>query len=209
MLTPFHKMRGMTLIEVMVAIVIFGILMALGSGSFMAWMQNQQTRTAAESILNGLQVARGEAVLRNSPVIFVMCDLSAGSKGSSWDVLAASAPAAATACSAAPAASPTGWERVQTRTALEGSANAQASASAVGANAVAFNGLGRVTTLPTIGAVTVPPAVNALTQGLTTVNVNNPKGDRPAGLNITISAAGSVRLCDPATTLSPNDPRHC
>lgn len=208
MLTPFHKMRGMTLIEVMVAIVIFGILMALGSGSFMAWMQNQQTRTAAESILNGLQVARGEAVLRNASVIFVMCDLSQGNKGSSWDVLAASAPAMATACGA-DAASSTGWTRVQTRTALEGSANAQASASAVGANAVAFNGLGRVTTLSPIGAVPLPPAVNAITQGLTVVNVNNPKGDRPAGLNVTISAAGSVRLCDPATTLSPNDPRHC
>ncbi len=208
MLTPFHKMRGMTLIEVMVAIVIFGMLMALGSGSFMAWMQNQQTRTAAESILNGLQVARGEAVMRNGAVIFVMCDLSAGNKGSSWDVLAASAAAVSTACGA-DAASPTGWSRVQTRTALEGSANAQASASAVGANAVAFNGLGRVTTLPAIGAVPLPPAVNALTQGLTAVNVTNPKGDRPAGLRVTISPAGSLRLCDPATTLSANDPRSC
>ena len=99
MLNPFNKMRGFTLIELMVAVAIFGLLLTLGSRSFTAWIQNQQIRTGAESVLNGMQLARGEAVKRNASAMFVLCDLAAGKTGSSWDVLvAASATAAAQAC---------------------------------------------------------------------------------------------------------------
>lgn len=212
MLTPFQKMHGMTLIELMVAVAIFGLLMALGSASFSNWMQNLQTRTAAEAILNGVQVARSEAVKRNMSTIFVLCDVAAGGNGSSWDVLAASAPGVAgasgfaTACGA-DSGSATGWERVQQRSAQEGSRNAIVTVTnAAGANAVAFSGMGRVVT-PPMPNLSLPPSGNAINQGITGVTVNNPKGDR--SLSITVAPGGSVRMCDPSPSLAATDPRRC
>jgi len=46
------------------------VLISLGAPGFAEWLQNQQIRAAAEATLNGLQVARGEAVRSNTPVRF-------------------------------------------------------------------------------------------------------------------------------------------
>ena len=45
---------------------VLGIMLALGLPSFVETIQNMQVRTAAESILDGLQIARSEAVRRNA-----------------------------------------------------------------------------------------------------------------------------------------------
>jgi type IV fimbrial biogenesis protein FimT len=60
-----------TLIEMMVALAVFGILFALGLPSLSAWIQNSNIRTATEAGLNGLQLARSEAVSRNASVQLV------------------------------------------------------------------------------------------------------------------------------------------
>jgi type IV fimbrial biogenesis protein FimT len=67
-----RRQRGVSLIELMVGIAILGILAALALPSYTAWIQNTKIRTAAESIQNGLQIARAEAVKRNTPVQFVL-----------------------------------------------------------------------------------------------------------------------------------------
>jgi len=210
MLTSVHKLRGFTLIELMVAVAIFALLMGLGIPAFQSWIQNQQTRNGAEAILNGLQVARSEAVKRNSNTIFVLCDVAAGGTGSTWDVLSISATAVDSACiSPTPTgAALTGWERVQFRPGQEGAQNAAVS-SAANANTIAFGGMGRTTTVPTIGAGALPPSAQPLVQGLNLVNVHNPQGNKPAGLSVTISAAGSLRMCDPGATIAVGDPRRC
>lgn len=64
----------------MVGIVIMAILGAIALPSFQAWMLNSQIRNAAESISNGLQRARAEAVARNTNVEFIL------SADSSWSV---------------------------------------------------------------------------------------------------------------------------
>ena len=200
----------MTLIELMVAVVIFALLFAMGSRSFMTWIQNQQIRTGAESILNGMQLARSEAVKRNASALFVLCDVAAGNTGSSWDVLAASAIAVAQACGP-DAGAATGWERVQQRSGQEGSRKAVV-ATATGANAIAFNGFGRVVALATL-----PPSVSVIVQSITQVNVSNPvlgncETATVAGarcLRITAGAGGNLRMCDPSPKLALTDPRHC
>src|SRR5882672_5111861 len=69
--------RGFTIVEVMISLVVIGVLLALGAPGFIEWLQNQQIRAAAEATLNGLQVARGEAVRRNTRVRFqIVSDLS-------------------------------------------------------------------------------------------------------------------------------------
>ncbi|RJX33334.1 MAG: prepilin-type N-terminal cleavage/methylation domain-containing protein [Oxalobacter sp.] len=62
--------EGVTLIELVIAIAVLGILLAAGLPSFGNWIQNSRTRAQAESILRGLQLARQEAIRNNSPVEF-------------------------------------------------------------------------------------------------------------------------------------------
>jgi len=72
------------MVELMIGIAILAILSAVAVPSFQSWLQNSQIRNAAESILNGLQRARAEAVGRNINVEFVV------SPDSSWVVRVAS-----------------------------------------------------------------------------------------------------------------------
>ncbi|HYS50631.1 MAG TPA: GspH/FimT family pseudopilin, partial [Burkholderiales bacterium] len=77
MLSLHISQRGFTIVEVLISLVVLGVLLALGTPGFVEWLQNQQIRAAAEATLNGLQVARGEAVRRNTPVRFqLVSDLS-------------------------------------------------------------------------------------------------------------------------------------
>lgn len=77
---PDRKSFGFSLVELLMGIVVVAILVALGMPSFQVVLRNAEVRTAADSITNGLQRARGEAVARNTNVQFVL------GTGSSWTV---------------------------------------------------------------------------------------------------------------------------
>lgn len=182
--------RGFSLIELLVALVIVGTLFALAVPNFRVWIQNQQTRTAAESILNGIQLARSEAVKNNGAARFVLCALP----DSSWEVLVASAAAAVApppslVCGAGSDAG-VGEVRVQERSGQEGSRNVVVGSTPAGLTSVTFSNIGRV----------VGPTV--------TFDVSAPNGgDRP--LNIAVGVGGIVRMCDPSPYLALTDPRSC
>lgn len=74
-------MRGVTLIELMITVAVLAVGLSLAAPSFTQQIGNYRLRTASESIINGLNYARAEAVRRNSPVSFT---LAAG--GSGWTV---------------------------------------------------------------------------------------------------------------------------
>ena len=79
--------HGFTLIELLTVIVLFALLITFGVPSWVDWLQNSQVRTAAESISNGLQLARADAVRRNTRVIFQLTG-TATSGTSEWGVAA-------------------------------------------------------------------------------------------------------------------------
>ena len=74
------KLRGFTVIELMISIIVLVILITIAMPSFMAWLQNIQIRNASAAVLSGIQRARAEAVGRNTNVNFVMA------ADSSWSV---------------------------------------------------------------------------------------------------------------------------
>jgi type IV fimbrial biogenesis protein FimT len=60
--------RGFTLLELVVAMTITGMLLMLGMPSFTTFLRNSEVRSTAESISNGLRAARTEATRLNQPV---------------------------------------------------------------------------------------------------------------------------------------------
>jgi type IV fimbrial biogenesis protein FimT len=117
------KTAGFTLIELLVTLVVLAVLLYVALPNFAVWMQNTQIRTAGEAILNGMQLARTEAIRRNVSVELQM-DVSSG-----WTARVAG----------------TG-EVIQSRLAGEGSAAALVTITPAGARTVTFNSFGSVAT---------------------------------------------------------------
>jgi type IV fimbrial biogenesis protein FimT len=69
---PRKTPAGFTLIELLITIAVLGVLLSVGVPAFRVWMQNTQVRNAADAVLNGIQLARTEAVRRNLNVEFAL-----------------------------------------------------------------------------------------------------------------------------------------
>lgn len=181
-------MRGVTLIEMMIAITVVALLLGFGLPSYGTWIQNSQIRTGAEAIQNGLQLARNEAVRRNTTVRLALA-------GSGWSVDVVDAVGAVVING-----------NVQSRSAVDGSSNTAITTYAgapPAANATAirvtFNGLGRVVAngdgSPTATRIDVDSTVLAT-------------GDS-RDLRIVVDTGGNVKMCDPDTNIAAGDPRKC
>jgi len=85
--------RGVTLIELAVVLAVVAILFSQAAPAFSAWVHNTQVRTAAESIQNGMQLARAEAIRRNRSVMFWLTSTATPHKPTGWsDARTRSAP---------------------------------------------------------------------------------------------------------------------
>lgn len=189
--------RGFTLIELAIVLAVIGVVLALGAPGFSAWIQNTQIRTATDSMLTGIKLARAEALKRNDVVRFQMmtstdatCGLSAS--GTNWVV---SVNVATNLCNVADPSAPPLIVRVKPSN--EGTSNVVYAASQSSIN---FDALGRVTPVP-VGDVTV--------------DITNPTGGdcvASSGLmrcqRIVVTAGGQAHMCDP-TVSATGDPRKC
>jgi type IV fimbrial biogenesis protein FimT len=202
-LNTAKRSSGFSIVELLVGMVILGILMGLAGPSFVSWITNARVRNAAEAALNGIQLAKAEAVRRNTTVRFTLLDTADNSctpnlAGPNWIVsfddptslcLSASIDNAVdTALAPAP--------RIIDR--YIAPANASEVVLASSQSSISFNGLGRVT--PTGATLTV--------------NASNPSAGACSAQNgpircmrIDVSSGGRVRMCDPARVLP--DPLGC
>jgi len=68
MRVKFYTFKGFTIIEMMIAIAIAGVLAALAGPSYTAMVKNNCMTTKTNSLITSLQHARSEAVLRKQDV---------------------------------------------------------------------------------------------------------------------------------------------
>ncbi|MGP1716647.1 MAG: GspH/FimT family pseudopilin [Methylophilus sp.] len=74
------QQQGFTLIELVVTVVVLMAVSMLAIPAFQSSLGNSQIRTVAESIKNGLQQARAEAIKRNASIKFTL------QSNSSWQL---------------------------------------------------------------------------------------------------------------------------
>lgn len=184
MLSAVRPAAGVTLIELAIALALFALLLGLAAPAYRSWTLNTQVRTAADGALNGLQLARAEALRRNRQVRFQLMDTLDGGcapsgRGPSWVV---SLKPAVGACQIEPSETVDPLI-VQKRAGNEGSRTATLNArdaTGVSAATVTFDALGRVANSDAVARIDIEAA----------------GGDRP--LSVRIAPGGEIRLCDPS-----------
>jgi type IV fimbrial biogenesis protein FimT len=173
---------GFTIIEVLLTVAILGVLVMLAAPTFGEWLQSQQLRAAAEASLNGLQVARSEAIRRNLPIMITFNTPQTG-----WSVTE----------------QPPTSTFIQGRDANEGSPNAQMTPTPGAATTVTFTPLGGVTSNVNGSAILTRLDITNPSGGAC-----QPAGAMRC-LRVVISAGGTVRMCDPHPSVVAPDPRAC
>jgi type IV fimbrial biogenesis protein FimT len=180
--------RGLSIIEILIAIAVIALVLAFGAPAAGTWVQNLQVRNAAESILGGLKQARFEAIKRNTLVAFELTDPNS----TAWHVCLYDIPSAG--CTGPDllkgAAEASQNARVGTQLAFDTFANPIPAGDTVPA-LVAFDSLGRVA-----------PASPA---NIARIDVRNPSltaGERR--LSIRVDVNGQIRMCDPSLPLATN-----
>ena len=197
------RQRGFTLVELMVAVSVMAVMLFAALPYIGTWLDNSRIRNSADSMQNGLQQARAEAVRRNQDVSFWLVavadpavlsnDCTLSNLSGSW-VVSVNTPIGhcgdqpsitATPMLVGGRASGDGGGRVSVKA-------LQADGTTAGTT-VTFNGFGRI----------------ANSDAISQINVTSSKtGPTYRTLRIAISPAGLVRMCDPLVT-SSTDPRKC
>jgi type IV fimbrial biogenesis protein FimT len=167
--SPRERSAGFTLIELMIAVTLLAILLSVGLPSFQQMMRNYEVRVAAESVANGLQRARAEAVAKNARVQFVL------GGGTSWTVDYVTKPVLTD-------------PPLDARASTDGSTNATLTAVAAdlstAATTLTFNQLGQV-----VANADTSPAL---------ARVNFAGSGASQNLRVIIGAGGNARVCDPS-----------
>lgn len=179
---------GFSLVELMIIVAVIGILTALAVPNFTAWIQNAKTRTVAETLQNGIRLAQGEAVKSSRNVRFLLTDAATlaigateSTTGRKWVV---------ETMALANAKKP---ELFVQGASLPDMGNVIIKASSAG---IQFNSFGRL----------VDPSNSVL---YTVTNSRSTPTNPLRRLNVTVSIAGAIRMCDPDKTLSATNPDGC
>ncbi|MDQ0611432.1 type IV fimbrial biogenesis protein FimT [Variovorax sp. W1I1] len=191
--SAYCREKGFTLIELMVGVALLGVLFMLAYPSYTSFIQNAQIRTAADSVINGLQLARAEAIRRNSNVQFRLLNTSGGvavTGGTDWQI-----------AGFATATSTTFDDVVQTRRESSTSSNARLGVANSVSSTQAAPGAGMPADIvfTAVGRLSNASAVRQ-------IDVSGATGARR--LTVVLAPGGDVRLCDPGLSLSTN-PQGC
>ena len=190
-------LRGVTLVEMVVAMAIMAILLTMSLPSLSAHMANMAVRNSAESLYAAAQRARAEAIRRNEPVDLVLTD----------DIPNNAAGAANNIATLTESATGRNWvvrapNQAVSRQLIDMKLGAESAASKVAVNAgavgrIQFNGLGESSNAATV----------AVTLSHQSLNTNCALAESVRCVSVRISPGGQARLCEPGQPIT--DPRSC
>lgn len=194
------RQRGFSLIELLVAISILGLLMVAAMPSIGTWLDNTRIRNQGDSIIAGLQAARSEAVKTNQNVSFWLVGSSTTPGAPGDECTLSNTSASWIVSTASPASHCAGWlntSKVVVNRYMGGdsarvSINALRVDGSTAGTTVTFNGFGRISN----------------TDAIASIEVKGSGGSTYRNLRVWLSPSGSVQLCDPAVS-STTDPRIC
>ncbi len=182
-----NRRSGFSLVELMVAISVLAILIAVSMPSFTTWIRNAKVRTVADALQSGLRLAQGEAQRRTHTVVFFLtnskaCNTSATAiaGGSYWQARVVPDPLLTGDVA----------EAVQCGVLTDVSSGINLTSATT---ALCFGGDGRQTSATNPASIGVDCTAAAATYNVVPA-ISNPE-NRP--LRLTVSLAGSIRMCDP------------
>ncbi len=178
---PFLAQAGVSIVETMVVVAITAVLLMIGLPGLQSWFVSGQVTTKTDAVLNGLQLARAEALRRNSRVYFTL------TSDFGWTVGCVTAVGDLDGDGVADCPS-----IIQTKSAQE----AGSGPSLTGAGTATFNGIGMLSANA--------DASTALSQ----VDVSYSLGGVSKALRVLLTSGGQSRICDPAVTTT-GDPAKC
>lgn len=196
-----RRQRGVTLVELAVVMVITGLMFAYALPELRNWMRSLKVRSAGESVLNGLNIARMEALKRNTPVAFWLVSdsspaptdaCSRSSRSAQW-VVAISDPAGKCGGTLGSDDAPQLLGRSKAQEYSNKVSVSAADASGTAVDRVAFTGLGQVQQLAGVPSIQV-------------VDITSTESGARR-LRVVVESGGAVRLCD--RDVSSTDPRAC
>lgn len=179
--------RGLTLIELVVAMGLFVALFFIAAPDFRIWVENTRMRTVSEALQNGLRQAQAEAVRLNRTVVFFLTNEEP-------------------ALGANPIANGANWG-LRTLPLFPGDdaqyirggafSDVAPGVAIAGPASLCFNAAGQQVTVAAEGCVA----------GAATYDVTRVGADRR--LRVVASLGGRVRMCDPDKALSAANPDGC
>ncbi len=199
LISPRVNVKGFTVIEIAIGLVIIAILFAAGMPSLTLWIQNTKIRAGAESILDGLQLAKGEAISRNANVRF---NLTSTNGKINWQVGCVTpiadlngdgvddCPAIIRQYASTDTGANTPFAGVSTANPIPAYTTTLTPGSNLPAG-ITFNFLGQ------------NPVANAGAD-ITRIDVSNPNAAQSRRMVIVIGAGGITFMCDPALTKNVN-----
>jgi type IV fimbrial biogenesis protein FimT len=209
-----RRVRGFTLIEVLVTTMIFGILVALGVPSLRVWIANTQVRAVADSLQNGLRLAQTES-LRRSRIVVLSLTTSAPNSQASFNGITAAGNGTNWAISVIPAMTDGTDANTFIQSGVLTATSTTAGITVNGPAEICFNSAGRLVANGATGVAggtcTLPTSLTPGTPPVWVYQVSRQGSvagsDRP--LNVQVDLGGQVRLCDPSSQLSGSNTYGC
>jgi type IV fimbrial biogenesis protein FimT len=192
------------MIEMVVALGIFSLLVALTVPSMRSWIANTKVRAVADALQNGLRLAQTESMRRSRQVVLALTNNATPQNGG----FSALANGAYWAVQTIPAMLDASETAVVIGSGVLTSAGS--SVHITGPAAVCFNSVGRLVAQSTTGvAGATCTAPTAVVNGVPMVvyNITLTNADHP--LNVEVALGGQLHLCDANQTLSAANPYGC
>ena len=180
------KQAGFTMIEMMIVVAILAIIFSMAMPSYRVWIENTRIRNAAESIQNGMQQARTEALQRNALVRFTLNGNTTRWQVGCVTVVADNDGDGKEDCPAV----------IHQRTTVDNSTTLTTTPLPGGTSVITYNGIGSRVAIP------AAPELTSVTVDNTSIAAADSRE-----LRVTIGVGGNVKMCDP--NLPAGDLRRC